>query len=30
MTFVVSEMNWRDDTTGEPVVTVRNNLICRA
>jgi acyl dehydratase len=30
MTFVVSEMNWRDEKTGEPVATVRNNLICRS
>jgi N-terminal half of MaoC dehydratase len=30
MTFLVSEMNWKDDVTGEPVVTVRNNLIVRA
>jgi hypothetical protein len=29
MTFIVSEMNWRDEKTGEPVATVRNNLICR-
>jgi hypothetical protein len=30
MTFVVSEMNWKDEKTGEPVATVRNNLIVRA
>ena len=27
MTFVVSETNWSDEATGEPVVTVRNNTI---
>jgi acyl dehydratase len=30
MTFIVSETNWSDDTTGEPVVTARFNLIHRA
>jgi len=30
MTFVVSEMNWKDEKTGQPVATVRNNLIVRA
>lgn len=30
MTFVVTETVWRDDTTGEPVVTTRFNLIHRA
>ncbi len=30
MTFIVSETNWRDDTTGEPVVTSRFNLIHRS
>ena len=30
MTFVVSETNWSDEATGEPVVTVRYNTICRA
>ena len=30
MTFVVSETNWSDETTGEPVVTARFNLIHRA
>jgi hypothetical protein len=30
MTFIVSETNWRDDKTGEPVVTTRFNLIHRA
>ena len=30
MTFIVSETNWRDDKTGEPVVTARFNLIHRA
>jgi hypothetical protein len=30
MTFMVSEMNWKDEKTGEPVATVRNNLIVRA
>ena len=29
MTFVVSETVWTDDTTGEPVVTTRFNLIHR-
>jgi hypothetical protein len=29
MTFIVSEMKWKDEKTGEAVVTVRNNLICR-
>jgi hypothetical protein len=30
MTFVVSETNWSDEATGDPVVTVRYNTICRA
>jgi hypothetical protein len=30
MTFIVSETKWSDDTTGEPVVTARFNLIHRA
>jgi acyl dehydratase len=30
MTFIVSETNWSDDTTGEPVVTARFNLIHRS
>jgi acyl dehydratase len=30
MTFICSETNWRDETTGEPVVTARFNLIHRA
>jgi hypothetical protein len=30
MTFIVSEMNWREEATGEPVVTARFNLIHRA
>jgi len=30
MTFLVSETNWKDEKTGEPVATVRNNLIVRA
>jgi acyl dehydratase len=30
MTFVVSETVWKDDRTGEPVVTTRFNLIHRA
>ena len=30
MTFIVQETNWRDDETGEPVVTTRFNLIHRA
>jgi acyl dehydratase len=30
MTFVVTETNWTDDKTGEPVVTARFNLIHRA
>jgi acyl dehydratase len=30
MTFIRSETKWRDDTTGEPVVTARFNLIHRA
>jgi hypothetical protein len=30
MTFLVSEMNWKDEKTGEQVATVRNNLIVRA
>ena len=30
MTFIVQETNWRDDATGDPVVTTRFNLIHRA
>ena len=30
MTFIVSETNWCDEKTGEPVVTARFNLIHRA
>ena len=30
MTFFVSETKWSDEATGEPVVTVRYNTICRA
>jgi hypothetical protein len=30
MTFIVVETVWRDDATGEPVVTERFNLIHRA
>ena len=30
MTFIVSETNWSDDATGEPVVTARFNLIHRS
>jgi hypothetical protein len=30
MTFICSETNWRDETTGEPVVTARFNLIHRS
>ena len=30
MTFVVTETNWTDDKTGEPVVTARFNLIHRS
>jgi hypothetical protein len=30
MTFIVSETNWTDDRTGEPVVTARFNLIHRS
>jgi acyl dehydratase len=30
MTFIVSETVWTDETTGEPVVTVRSNIIHRA
>jgi len=30
MTFIVSETNWSDEKTGEPVVTARFNLIHRA
>jgi acyl dehydratase len=30
MTFIVTETNWVDDTTGEPVVTSRFNVIHRA
>jgi acyl dehydratase len=30
MSFIVSETNWRDEATGEPVVTARFNLIHRS
>lgn len=30
MTFIVTETNWTDDKTGEPVVTTRFNVIHRA
>jgi len=30
MTFIVSETNWSDDVTGEPVATTRFNVIHRA
>jgi acyl dehydratase len=30
MSFIVSETNWSDEKTGEPVVTARFNLIHRA
>ncbi len=30
MTFIVSETAWTDSKTGEPVVTVRSNIIHRA
>ena len=30
MTFIVSETSWRDEKSGEPVVTVRSNIIHRA
>jgi hypothetical protein len=30
MTFIVTETEWRDDRTGDPVVTTRFNLIHRA
>jgi hypothetical protein len=30
MTFIVSEMRWSEESTGEPVVTARFNLIHRA
>jgi peroxisomal enoyl-CoA hydratase 2 len=30
MTFIVSETAWRDEATGEPVVTARMNLIHRS
>jgi hypothetical protein len=30
MTFIVSETNWTDDKTGDPVVTARFNLIHRS
>jgi acyl dehydratase len=30
MTFIVSETNWSDEKSGEPVVTVRSNIIHRA
>ena len=30
MSFIVSETVWTDEKTGEPVVTVRSNIIHRA
>ena len=30
MTFIVTETNWTDETSGEQVVTVRSNIIHRA
>ncbi len=30
MTFIVSETSWSDETSGQPVVTVRSNIIHRA
>jgi acyl dehydratase len=30
MTFIVTETNWSDEKSGEPVVTVRSNIIHRA
>jgi acyl dehydratase len=30
MTFIVTETNWTDERSGEPVVTVRSNIIHRA
>jgi acyl dehydratase len=30
MTFIVTETVWKDDRTGEPVVTTRFNVIHRA
>jgi len=30
MTFIVTETEWSDDRSGEPVVTVRSNIIHRA
>jgi hypothetical protein len=30
MTFAVTETTWKDDATGEPVVTSRMNVIHRA
>jgi len=30
MTFIVTETQWKDATTGEPVVTTRFNLIHRS
>ncbi len=30
MTFIVTEVDWRDEKTGDPVVTVRSNIIHRA
>ena len=30
MTFIVTEMNWTDEKSGEHVVTVRSNIIHRA
>ena len=30
MTFIVTETDWTDEKSGEPVVTVRSNIIHRA
>lgn len=30
MTFIVTETNWSDEKSGEPVVTVRSNIIHRS
>jgi acyl dehydratase len=30
MTFIVTETNWTDETSGQPVVTVRSNIIHRS
>ncbi len=30
MTFIVTEVDWTDEKSGEPVVTVRSNIIHRA